>query len=250
MPTMGALHEGHLSLMRTAKRECGFCVASIFVNPTQFGPNEDFAKYPRQEERDFEMAEAAGVDAMFAPTVEEMYPDSVTTVSVSGVTDLWEGAHRPGHFDGVTTVVNKLLNIIRPTQAYFGWKDFQQCIVIGRMVDDLNLPMKLSFQETVREQDGLALSSRNKYLSPSDRALAPLLYSTLNSCRTQLLSGSSVESCIGDSRAFLETSGFDVQYLACVDPRSLLPLRESYHGARLIVAVRLGSTRLIDNIGL
>lgn len=249
VPTMGAFHEGHLSLMRRAKESCGYCVISLFVNPTQFGKGEDFDNYPRNEQRDFELAEAAGVDAIFAPSADEMYRDSCTVVTVGGVTDLWEGPLRPGHFDGVATVVAKLFGIIRPSDAFFGLKDYQQCRVIDRMVRDLHLPLRLHFEETVRESDGLAMSSRNVYLDPEQRAQAPKLHEILQSTRQEILAESDINEAIAKGRAALETAGFDVQYLAAVDP-NMMPVSTMRSEARLIVAAKFGRIRLIDNIAI
>ncbi|MEQ1824078.1 MAG: pantoate--beta-alanine ligase [Fimbriimonadaceae bacterium] len=246
VPTMGALHEGHVSLMRRAKLECGFCVASIFVNPTQFGPNEDFNKYPRDEARDFELAKSAGVDAVFCPSVESVYNGSTTTVRVGGVTDLWEGPLRPGHFEGVATVVHKLFGMVRPTIAYFGLKDFQQCCVIAKMVSDLYLPIELVFCETVREPDGLAMSSRNRYLSQEERALAPRIYAVLNQVSG---STSGLSEALLEGRTALQNIGFRVEYLAAVNT-VMQPIETREPNSRLIVAAWLGTTRLIDNIAL
>lgn len=248
VPTMGALHAGHESLLRSAKELCGFSVLSIFVNPTQFGPNEDYANYPRREAQDLDVAAAVGVDVVFIPSVAEIYSNSVTNVHVAKVTDLWEGAARPGHFDGVATVVCKLLNIVRPTHAFFGWKDFQQCVVIRSMVRDLNMPVELCFMETVREPDGLALSSRNAYLSPSERSAAPLLYRALQECRSQLLAGTEAGTCLDLARSFLSDQSFATEYIACVDNSTLLPSASIDGSSRLICAAKLGKTRLIDNI--
>jgi pantoate--beta-alanine ligase len=181
VPTMGSFHEGHLSLMRAARAECDTVVVSLFVNPTQFGPNEDYAKYPRNEEADAALAAGAGADVLFVPTAEEMYPRNTTVVKVEGVTSRWEGAHRPTHFDGVATVVCKLFNIVRPDAALFGLKDFQQCAVIKTMAQDLNMPVRLHFCDTLREASGLAMSSRNQYLSAGERETAAGLYREL--CR-------------------------------------------------------------------
>jgi pantoate--beta-alanine ligase len=248
VPTMGALHEGHLSLMRRAKDECGACVASIFVNPTQFGPNEDFDKYPRDEARDFELCKAAGVDAVFCPTVTEMYNGSCTTVRVTGVADLWEGPLRPGHFEGVATVVHKLFGMVRPSHAYFGLKDFQQCRVIAKMTADLYLPIKLVFCETVRESDGLAMSSRNRYLSADERAIAPQIHATLQdiSCGAR---AAALPTLLEQGKTYLTNAGFRVEYLAAVN-REMEPIESPEPEARLIVAAWLGRTRLIDNLGL
>ncbi|MCA1997649.1 MAG: pantoate--beta-alanine ligase [Armatimonadetes bacterium] len=250
VPTMGALHEGHLSLMRKARAECGHVIVSIFVNPTQFGPHEDFQRYPRNEQRDLELCREVGVDTVFAPDVETMYPRRTTVVAVRGVTERWEGAFRPGHFDGVTTVVTKLFHIVQPDRAYFGLKDLQQCAVIRRMVEDLNFPVKLRFCETVREPDGLAMSSRNQYLSPEERQRAALLYRRLTECRDEAASGGSLAASLDRARMALESDGFAVDYVAWVDPVSMEPIDRLQPGSRLIAAVRLGSVRLIDNLGL
>lgn len=250
VPTMGALHEGHLELVRRAKAESGYCVVSIFVNPTQFGPNEDFAKYPRDEKRDFELAASAGADAIFAPSVEEMYTHSQAEITIKGVTSRWEGEIRPGHFTGVATVVAKLFNIVRPLDAYFGLKDFQQCAVVASLVQSLRFDVNLKFLETVREADGLAMSSRNRYLSSEHRQIAPKIYAELNELKLQFERGSDLESSIQESVNRLNRTGFDVQYLALVDSITLEPVTQYKTGARLIVAAKLGTTRLIDNIGV
>lgn len=250
VPTMGAFHEGHLSLMREAMKSHERTCVSLFVNPLQFGQGEDFSRYPRDEERDFRLAREVGVDLMFAPDVNEIYPRNSTTIHVPEITDLWEGASRPGHFDGVATVVSKLLNIVQPRTAYFGWKDLQQCLVIQRMVEDLNTGIHLSFQETVREPDGLALSSRNAYLDPERRATAPKLYETLvhlSQIAGEGLSADSIEQKLDEAREKLTGFGFDVIYLELVSALTLTPLREG-GSAAVIAAARLGSTRLIDNV--
>ncbi len=249
VPTMGAFHEGHLGLMRKAKAETGYCVVSLFVNPTQFGKGEDFSKYPRNEERDFELARSAGVDAVFAPSPEEVYRDSQTVVRVSGVSDLWEGPLRPGHFDGVATVVAKLFGMVGPCEAYFGLKDYQQCCVIDRMVRDLHLPVHLHFEETVREADGLAMSSRNVYLNEEDRPRAAGLYLALQDARKAILSGEEIAEVLQNAHKILSGKGFEVQYFAAVD--SLMNSIEAVvPGSRLVTAVRFGGVRLIDNIAL
>ena len=250
VPTMGAFHDGHLSLMRAAKAECGFCVCSLFVNPTQFGPSEDFENYPRDEERDFRLAREAGVDVMFAPSTEEMYAGSTTTVRVAGVSSRWEGEIRPGHFDGVATIVAKLFHCIRPTHAFFGLKDFQQCSVIKTMVHDLQFPLNLMLLETIREADGLAMSSRNAYLLEEERAIAPELNRTLVQVSEKLAKGTNIEGALSEGRAYLNDVGFDVQYLALVDSVTLEPVISYVENARLIAAAKLGRTRLIDNIAV
>lgn len=248
MPTMGALHEGHLSLMRSAKAECDLVAASIFVNPLQFGPKEDLSRYPRSEERDFELAERAGVDHMFCPAPEEIIRGQRTTVQVSGVSEMYEGAFRPGHFDGVATIVAKLFNIVQPSKAYFGTKDLQQCAVLKRMVEDLDFRIEMNFLPTVREADGLALSSRNTYLSAEERSLAPAIYRTL--CRI-------AETSIGDHSLGLDDPiekaieelqgiGFSVDYLDAVNWNEMRSTRIVDDSTWLVVAARLGKTRLID----
>lgn len=251
VPTMGALHEGHLSLARTAKRQCAVCVMSIFVNPTQFGPNEDFARYPRNEDRDFELAEQAEVDCVFAPAVEEIYPRRTTFVRLLDVGNEWEGAYRPGHFDGVATVVLKLFNIVRPEMALFGLKDLQQCAVIRRMVEDLDVPVVLSFEETIRDVDGLALSSRNAYLTPEQREVAPELFRIISeSAKRIALDQQSVDTTIGIAIQSLADTGFQVDYLAMVDGRTMKQQSEPNEESRIIVAARIGAVRLIDNVAV
>jgi pantoate--beta-alanine ligase len=248
VPTMGAFHEGHLNLMRKAKSENDRCVVSLFVNPTQFGKNEDFDKYPRDLERDAKLAESAGVDVLFAPNREEIYPREGSTIHVPEVTSRWEGAARPGHFDGVATVVCKLFNIVRPTTSYFGLKDLQQCMVIQRMTEDLNLPYQLKFEPTVREDDGLAMSSRNVYLSAENRAVAGLIYSELRRSRSRVLARETIEEVLDSARSTLTQSGFIVDYFALVDLPLMAPADSMRVNQALIVAAKLGSTRLIDNI--
>ncbi len=252
VPTMGAFHEGHLELMRAARRENDRVVVSLFVNPTQFGKGEDFSRYPRDLERDAQLAESVGVDEIFVPTVEEIYPREPSTVHVPQVTDLWEGRIRPTHFDGVATVVAKLFNIVRPTVAYFGLKDLQQCLVISRMVQDLNLPLRLSLQPTVREPDGLAMSSRNAYLTSEERKVAPLIFEQLANCKRFLgaesLTRDTMDSILAEARSALESNGFVVDYLDLIELESARPNRDLSMPSAVIVAVRLGNTRLIDNI--
>lgn len=248
VPTMGALHEGHLELVREAKRQANRVVVSVFVNPTQFGPNEDFARYPRNLERDSELAGGAGADVVYAPSVETMYPAGESTrVQVSGVTELYEGAHRPGHFDGVATVVLKLFNQVRPDVALFGRKDLQQCAVIAQMVRDLAVPVRLSFVPTVREADGLAMSSRNAYLSPEERAVAPTLYASLRQAVERLRAGVSSAESLEEARRAVSAVGFEVDYLDLIDASRFVPSAE---GNAIVAAARLGRTRLIDNIEL
>jgi pantoate--beta-alanine ligase len=244
VPTMGAFHEGHLSLMRRAKQLGEIVVVSLFVNPTQFKAGEDFERYPRPEAKDFAMAEAHGVDVMFAPSPSEMYNHPQTTIHVAGVSELYDGVFRPGHFDGVTTVVAKLFNIVRPNVAIFGLKDLQQCAVIGKMVEDLNFSLILSMEETIREEGGLALSSRNAYLSLSERALAPALHRELTGLRVAGPAG------LEGAKKRLTELGFRVEYLDIVDPFTMHPPESPATVRHAIVAAWLGKTRLIDNIKL
>jgi len=252
IPTMGFLHEGHLSLIDVA-REAGadFIVVSIFVNPKQFGANEDFARYPRDEARDQALLEAKNVDLLFLPSVEVMYPPgSQTTVSVAGVARPLEGERRPGHFDGVATVVLKLFNIVQPGLAVFGRKDAQQCAVIDRMVRDLDLPVRLLFAETAREHDGLARSSRNSYLSAEERKLAPALHRALRAGEEAITHGieevNPVEHLM--RKMIEETPGIEIDYLAVVDPETFLAPADFRRDVLVAGAVRIGRTRLIDNI--
>lgn len=251
VPTMGALHEGHLELIRQARKTAGTVVVSIFVNPTQFGPSEDFTRYPRDLERDSRLAESAGANVVYAPSVETMYPKGIMTkVVVPEVTNLYEGAHRPGHFDGVSTVVLKLFNQVRPDVALFGRKDLQQCAVVRRMVEDLDLQVTLEFVPTHREADGLAMSSRNIYLSASERAVAPAIKRTLDEARARLLGGEPADTVLSEARESLSRVGFDMDYLDLVSSRRFVPLQKVEEDAALIVAARLGKTRLIDNVEL
>ena len=252
IPTMGFLHEGHLSLIDAAREAGGdFIVVSIFVNPKQFGPNEDFARYPRDEARDQQLLEEKDVDVLFLPSVGIMYPPgSQTSVSAGAVALPLEGARRPGHFEGVATVVLKLFNIVQPDLAVFGRKDAQQCAVIDRMVRDLDVPVRLIFAETAREQDGLARSSRNSYLSPDERKLAPALHRALRAGEQAFIRGTQDVSVIETSmrRMIEETPGIEIDYLAVVDPETFLPPADFRSDVLLVGAVRIGRTRLIDNI--
>ncbi len=250
VPTMGAFHEGHLTLMRQCRQTCATTVVSLFVNPTQFGPNEDFDRYPRDESTDFEFAEAEGVDLVFAPDTGEVYDTNrQTNVIVPDVTERYEGTVRPGHFEGVATVVLKLFNIVRPNAAFFGLKDLQQCAVIQKMVRDLDVNIALHFSETVREPDGLAMSSRNVRLSASDRAVANQLYRVLGDTASAMRSSTApVEQLVLKAKGVLTALGFGVDYLDLVDPTAMAPLEAIGPGSRLIVAARLGIVRLIDNI--
>ena len=253
VPTMGALHEGHVSLVKGALDRGDVPATSIFVNPTQFGPNEDFAAYPRDEAGDFAKLEAAGCRIVFAPDKDEMYPvPMLTTVKVTGVTEGLCGPFRPGHFDGVATVVTKLLMMAGPDRAYFGEKDFQQLQVIKTMVRDLAMPVEIVGMPTVREPDGLALSSRNRYLSTAERTAALHLHRQMTAVAGAVRDGrgSCSAATAAAARALLE-AGFDkVEYLTVVDAESLRPLERVASPARVIVAARLGRTRLIDNIAV
>lgn len=246
---MGFLHEGHLSLIRVARAAgADFIVVSIFVNPLQFGPNEDFEKYPRDEKRDRELLEGEGVDLLFLPPVEAMYPpDANTKVVVSAVAEPLEGDRRPGHFTGVATVVLKLFNIVEPDLAVFGRKDAQQCAVIDQMVRDLDVPVRLIFGETVREHDGLALSSRNSYLSKEQRALAPALHRALSAGADAIRHGIHDVSEI-EKLMHKMVQGVEVDYLAVVDPLTFRAPADFHHDVLVAGAVRIGKTRLIDNI--
>lgn len=252
VPTMGALHAGHMALVEEAKRRSGKVAASIFVNPTQFGPNEDFSRYPRREGEDARMLEAAGCDLLWMPSPSDIYPEGfATSVHVAGVSDRWEGEARPGHFDGVSTVVAKLLLSVRPDLALFGEKDFQQLVVIRRMVADLDIAVKIAAVATVREEDGLALSSRNAYLSPDERGRAAALPRALEYARGAILAGTPVRSALDTARKMLVEAGFSrIDYFALVDAKSLEPLDLAGGEMRLIAAAVIGSTRLIDNLGL
>ena len=255
VPTMGYLHEGHLSLIRLARAQCRRVVVSVFVNPLQFGPQEDFDRYPRDLERDCRLAASAGADLLFHPTVAEMYPDGQPAVflDVGELAQRWEGAVRPGHFRGVVTVVAKLFYLVQPDRAYFGQKDAQQAVIIRRMVADLNFPVEVVIGPTVREPDGLALSSRNVYLTPAQRRAAPVLYRALQRARRLLQQGErdgaaltlAMEREIGSEPLAV------AEYAAVVAPRTLEPLERVADGeVLLLVAARVGGTRLIDNLWL
>ncbi len=249
VPTMGALHAGHLHLVREAKKHAVRVVVSIFVNPTQFGPNEDFSRYPRPLERDLALLREVGADAAWLPDVATMYPDGfATNIHVSGVSEGLCGAVRPRHFDGVATVVAKLLLQVASDVALFGEKDYQQLCVIKRLVNDLNIDTNILGVPTVREADGLALSSRNQYLSESERKIAPTLHATLTQLALQL-PGGDVSALIDAAKKKILAAGFaSIDYLELRAEDTLAPLAHYAPPARLLVAARLGSTRLIDNI--
>ena len=252
VPTMGALHAGHVALVDEARKKANQVVASIFVNPAQFGQGEDFGRYPRREAEDAEMLTKAGCDLLWAPSVSDIYPDGFSTkVSLSGVSERWEGEARPGHFDGVATVVAKLLTAVRPDVAVFGEKDFQQLAVIRRMVADLGLPVEIVGVATVREPDGLALSSRNAYLLPEERQQALALPRALAAARAAIKSGTPVFEVLHEARAALRDGGFSrVDYFALVDAVSLEPLDDPQGDMRLLAAAVIGTTRLIDNLAV
>jgi pantoate--beta-alanine ligase len=252
VPTMGFLHPGHVSLIQTV-RDAGatFIVVSIFVNPKQFGPNEDFSRYPRDEERDRAMLDEAGVDLLFLPAVEVMYPPGATTsITAGGVAGPLEGERRPGHFDGVATVVAKLFNIVQPDLAAFGRKDAQQCAVIEQLVRDFDIPVRLVFGETVREHDSLAMSSRNSYLSADERAKAPVLHRALRAGEEAITHGirevAGIEKLM--HRVVEEEGGVEVDYLVVVDPLTFQPPVDFAREVLLAGAIRVGKTRLIDNV--
>src|SRR5215467_10091880 len=251
VPTMGALHEGHLSLVRAARAQCSAVVVSIFVNPTQFGPTEDLAKYPRTFERDCHLLEREGVDIVFAPAVEEMYPEpNVTWVEVEGLSNKLDGRSRPGHFRGVTTVVAKLFNIVEPTAAFFGQKDTAQLAIIRRMVRDLNFAVEIVGCPIVREPDGLAMSSRNAYLDPQQRKQALVLHRSL--MRVQELAEAGERDVAKLSAAGRETFAKEhsvrLDYFEVVNPDTLDPVSDITQGALVAVAAYVGTTRLIDNV--
>ncbi len=247
VPTMGALHEGHLTLVREAKKQCRHVAVSIFVNPLQFGENEDLDAYPRPLEDDLALLKAEGVDVVFTPSADTLYPEGFRThVQVRDLGEMLCGAHRPGHFDGVTTVVTMLFSLLRPTKAFFGEKDFQQLAIIKRLNKDLFLVDEVIGVPTVREADGLALSSRNRYLNAEERAIAPMLQQTLQALRSG--EGDSItEAVLAKARNQLGKAGFNVDYLELRHAENL-QLTEHKKNARLFIAAKLGKTRLIDNI--
>lgn len=253
VPTMGALHEGHRSLARASKSRCQVTAVSIFVNPLQFGPSEDLAKYPRSLERDVAMLEELGVELLFLPSVEEMYPAGARTrVLVEGLSDKLDGASRPGHFLGVTTVVSKLFEIVRPDLAFFGQKDAAQVAVLRKMVRDLDMDVEVIVCPIVREKDGLAMSSRNAYLTPEQRQQALVLYRSLMRVQTAADRGERDAAKLRQvgERVIAEEPGARMDYFAIVDPETLEPVQDTSRGALVAVAAYVGNTRLIDNIVL
>ena len=252
VPTMGALHAGHLALVTAAQARCRRAVVSIFVNPKQFGPREDFSSYPRPEADDLAKLAGAGADLAFIPAVAEMYPEGfTTTISLGGPANPLEGAHRPGHFDGVATIVAKLLIQVAPDAVFFGEKDYQQLMVVRRMARDLNLPVEIVGVPTVREPDGLALSSRNVYLSPEERRIAPRLHQVMRDAAAAIVGGAPPALVLERAVATLSDAGFAVEYLELRDADTLAPLTAApSKPARLLAAAHLGKTRLIDNIAV
>jgi pantoate--beta-alanine ligase len=251
VPTMGALHEGHLSLVRAAKAKCDVVAVSIFVNPLQFGPSEDLAKYPRTFERDRELLEKEAVDILFAPSPEEMYPaGAVTYVTVEGLSEKLCGKSRPGHFRGVTTVVAKLFHIVEPDLAFFGQKDAAQTTIIRRMVRDLNLPIEIVVCPIIREPDGLAMSSRNVYLRPEERKAAPVLNRSLTETKNRFDQGerNAHKLIAAGKRVMAQESRVRLDYFEIVDPDTLDPVLEVTRSALVAIAALVGNTRLIDNI--
>jgi pantoate--beta-alanine ligase len=252
VPTMGNLHDGHLTLMREARKHAQTVICSIFVNPMQFGANEDLDKYPRTLDADIAALESAGVDLLYFPSVKTMYPKSLadqTHVEVPVISDLYCGASRPGHFVGVATVVAKLFNMVQPDVALFGTKDFQQLAVIRRMVADLAMPIEIIGVPTVRDADGLAMSSRNQYLTTEQRAIAPMIYAELKQLAETLSHDlSQLEQQSADSQRRLAEAGFEPDYLHVLDAETLLPLTNQSQQGVILIAAKLGAARLIDNI--
>ena len=249
VPTMGNLHEGHLNLVREARKLCDVVVVSIFVNPIQFGPNEDFDNYPRTLEQDQHLLAEVGCDIVFAPTVEQMYGNKprLTNISVGGITNDLCGEQRPGHFDGVAVVVTKLFNIVQPNFAFFGQKDYQQLAVIRQFVRDLNIPLEVIGVPITRAEDGLALSSRNGYLSAENRAIAPTIYQCLKTAEAELHAGTQLADVLANIKATLTAAGFVVDYVEARTPE-LQKIEEFDQDVVLFIAAKLGATRLIDNM--
>lgn len=252
VPTMGGLHAGHISLVGLAKSQADRTVATLFVNPSQFAPHEDFATYPRKEKADQEMLEKAGTDLLFAPNVSEIYPDGHSTkVEVQGLSQILEGEFRPDFFTGVATVVTKLLLQALPDVAAFGEKDYQQLCVIKTMARDLDIPVRILGGETIREEDGLAMSSRNQYLTESERKIAPVLYKTIKQVAENVRNGQSPASQRSWAEATLTKAGFGaVDYVAVRDAQTLGPVRDASRPARVLAAAYLGRARLIDNVAV
>ncbi|MEK5754341.1 pantoate--beta-alanine ligase [Acinetobacter variabilis] len=249
VPTMGNLHQGHLNLVREARKLCDVVVVSIFVNPIQFGPNEDFDNYPRTLEQDQQLLADVGCDIVFAPTVEQMYGNKprLTNISVSGITNDLCGLQRPGHFDGVAVVVTKLFNIVQPNYAFFGQKDYQQLAVIRQFVQDLNIPLEVIGVPIARAEDGLALSSRNGYLSEQERVTAPVIFQSLKTAEQQLHAGKTLEEALAGIRQTLTDAGLVVDYIEVRTPE-LQKIDEFNQDVVILIAAKLGKTRLIDNL--
>ena len=249
VPTMGNLHQGHLNLVREARKLCDVVVVSIFVNPIQFGPNEDFDNYPRTLEQDQQLLADVGCDIVFAPTVEQMYGNKprLTNISVSGITNDLCGLQRPGHFDGVAVVVTKLFNIVQPNYAFFGQKDYQQLAVIRQFAQDLNIPLEVIGVPIARAEDGLALSSRNGYLSEQERVTAPVIFQSLKTAEQQLHAGKTLEEALAGIRQTLTDAGLVVDYVEARTPE-LQKIDEFNQDVVILIAAKLGKTRLIDNL--
>ncbi|WP_417808469.1 pantoate--beta-alanine ligase [Thioclava sp.] len=252
VPTMGALHDGHLSLARAAREQSDRVIVTVFVNPMQFNNASDLEKYPRDEAHDLALLDSEGVDVLFAPGVDEVYPDGfATTVSVSGITEPLEGAFRPGHFDGVATVCSKLFGMTQAGRAFFGEKDWQQLQVVQRFVRDLNIPVRIIGCPTIREEDGLAMSSRNVRLSAAERAIAPVLYAMMQAAASDMREGKSVQGALMDAQAELLEAGFrDIEYLELRTVDGLRPASDLSEPVRMLAALWLGDVRLIDNIAV
>ncbi|AOZ70493.1 pantoate--beta-alanine ligase [Rhodobacter xanthinilyticus] len=252
VPTMGALHDGHMSLVREARKQSDRVIVTIFVNPMQFNNASDLEKYPRDEAHDLAMLEAEGVDVLFAPGVDEVYPDGFSTkISVAGVSEPLEGAFRPGHFDGVATVVAKLFGMTQAGRAFFGEKDWQQLQVVRRLVADLNIPVRIIGCPTIREADGLAMSSRNVRLTEAERAQAPALHAIMQAAAARMRAGVSVQGALLDAQAEILEAGFrEVEYLDLRTAEGLRPAADLAEPARMLVAAWLGDVRLIDNIAV
>lgn len=251
VPTMGALHEGHLSLIRHSSKRHSRTIVSIFVNPMQFGPKEDFSRYPRNLRRDQHLAKAAGADTLFIPGIKTIYPEGFDTkICVDSLSNSFEGVFRPGHFEGITTVVALLFEMVRPTHSYFGQKDYQQLCVIRRMVADLRIPVKVIMRPTVRESDGLAMSSRNRYLNASQRRRAVILYKVLSEAKHRIRNGEKNGKVLTHRmrRQFRRESGIRLDYVAIVDSEQLMVLNHLHRRVALLGAIRIGGIRLIDNL--
>jgi len=251
VPTMGYLHSGHISLIKRAKKDCGIVVVSIYVNPTQFGPGEDYQRYPRDLERDKKLAKEAGTDILFVPSDEEIYPDSFHTyIQVEELSKRLCGVSRPIHFRGVATIVAKLFNIVKPTKAYFGWKDAQQLIILKKMVKDLNMDVEVVGLPTVREKDGLAISSRNKYLSKQERKIAPILYQALVKAKKMVNSGENNSARVLQQAKDLikKKKGVKIDYLKAINLIDLKDAKKIKKNTLIAIAAWIGKTRLIDNV--